>query len=202
MIRVCRGKFPHLQFIVADASDLSQLADATFDAIVFSFNGIDCLVPEESRHKCLRECHRVLKPAGVYIFSSHNPRSLFIDWQWDQDRLRRLANKVAAGGVVFHAALSALNFGRVMLGAARAFVKAIPRARRRLPMAAFWRGHGYIFDPAHGGLTMHYALPQQVVAELTRFGFKLLRTLPEDYPRKSHQYSTRWYYYAFSKHRA
>jgi SAM-dependent methyltransferase len=97
MIRACRSKFPHLRFNVADASDLSQFADASFDSVVFSFNGLDCLAPHEKRENCLRECHRVLKAGGVYIFSSHNPRSLFLDWQWDRDRLRRLANKVAGG---------------------------------------------------------------------------------------------------------
>src|SRR5215471_249530 len=48
MIRACRSKFPHLQFNVADASDLSQFHDASFDAVVFSYNGIDCL-PHEKR---------------------------------------------------------------------------------------------------------------------------------------------------------
>ena len=45
MIRACRSKFPHLRFNVADASDLSQFADASFDSVVFSFNGLDCLAP-------------------------------------------------------------------------------------------------------------------------------------------------------------
>lgn len=67
MVQVCRGKYPSLQFEVADAADLSRFADETFDAIVFSFNGIDYLAPDDKRHDCLRECHRVLKPGGVFI---------------------------------------------------------------------------------------------------------------------------------------
>lgn len=51
MIRACRAKFPHLQFAVADASDLSQYADASFDSVVFSYNGLDCLAPREKREK-------------------------------------------------------------------------------------------------------------------------------------------------------
>src|SRR5260221_405642 len=49
MIKTCRNKFPKLEFEVADASDLSGFADASFDAIVISFNGINCIVPEDRR---------------------------------------------------------------------------------------------------------------------------------------------------------
>lgn len=199
MIRICRRKFPDLQFEIADASDLSQCEDASFDAVVFSFNGLDCLAPDAKREDCLRECYRVLKPGGVFIFSSHNPRSLFLDWQWDRDRLRRLAKKVAKDGVLFQLTLAALTFLRLMMGIGRSLARAIPRAYRRLPTGTFWRGQGYILDPTHGGLLMHCAVPRSVVAELARFGFRLLQVLPEDYPRKSYQCSTRWYYYAFAK---
>jgi len=199
MIQICRSKFPHLQFEIADASDLSQYEDASFDAVVFSFNGLDYLTPDEKRESCLRECQRVLKPGGVFIFSSHNPRSLFLDWQWDRDRLRRLARRVAKGGVLFQLTLAALTFLRLTFSIAKSFAKAIPRACRRLPTVTFWRGQGYILDPTHGGLLMHCAVPGSVVAELIRFHFRHRQVLPEDYPRKSYQYSTRWYYYAFSK---
>jgi ubiquinone/menaquinone biosynthesis C-methylase UbiE len=199
MIRVCRSKFPHLRFDVADAADLSQFADGSFDAVVFSFNGVDQLVPDEKREDCLRECHRVLKAGGVYIFSSHNPWSLFIDWQWDRDRLQRLARKVKDEGVFFDLTFAALTCGRIILSIARSFAKAIPRAYRRLPTAAFWRGTGYIWDPAHGGLHTHYAVPAKVVAELNQFDFRLLEVLPENHPQKSFEYSTRWYYYVFAK---
>lgn len=199
MIRACRNKFPQLQFEVADASDLSQFADASFDSVVFSFNGIDCLT-REKRENCLRECYRVLKPGGVYIISSHNPRSLFLNWKWDQDRLRRLAGKVAgSGGVVFHLTLGALTCGRVMLSVARSLAKGIPRACRRVPTAAFWRGDGYISEASHGGLIYYCATPPRVVAAFSRAGFRLLQQLPEDYPGRGYEYSTRWYYYAFSR---
>ena len=199
MIRACRTRFPHLQFNVADAADLSQFADASFDAVVFSYNGLDCL-PHEKREDCLRECHRVLKTGGVYIFSTHNPRGLFLDWRWDRERLRRLANRVSKGeGVLFHLTLAALTCARVTLAVGRSFVKAIPRARWRLPTAAFWRGEGYVVDPSYGGLKYYCETPACVVAELTRASFELLQVLPENYPGKGYEYSTRWYYYAFSK---
>ena len=200
MIQACCSKFPRLQFKVADAADLSEFVDDSFDATVFSFNGIDQLVPDEKRESCLRECRRVLKAGGVFIFSSHNPRSLFIDWHWDRVRLRNLARKITkSGGVLFDMTLAVLTCGRIILSAARSFTKAIPRAYQKLPTAAFWRGRGYIWDPVHGGIQNHYALPAKVVAELNQFNFRLLEVLPENYPVKSCELSTRWYYYAFSK---
>ncbi len=41
--------FRELEFLVADASDLSAFSDGSFDAIVFSFNGLDYFFPEEQR---------------------------------------------------------------------------------------------------------------------------------------------------------
>lgn len=78
MTRACRMKYPNLRFEVADAANLSLLANEYFDAIVFSFNGMDYLVPDENRQQCLGECFRVLKQGGTFIFSCHNPRSLVV----------------------------------------------------------------------------------------------------------------------------
>ncbi len=202
MIRVCRDKFrgAHLQFQVADAADLSCLADAAFDAIIFSFNGMDYLAPDEKREQCLAGCYRLLRPGGTLIFSSHNPRSLFLDLHWDRDRLHMLASRVAERGTfAFHLALRMLTCGRVVLAGVRSLAKAIPRAYRRLPMKAFWKGEGYLWDPSNGGLLTHCAVPVRVVTELAKFHFRLLNFLPEDYPHKGYLYGTRWYYYAFRK---
>src|SRR5580704_5064508 len=38
MIKACQTKFPHLEFRVADAADLSAFPDESFDVVVFSFN--------------------------------------------------------------------------------------------------------------------------------------------------------------------
>lgn len=198
MIGACRSKFPNLQFKIADASDLSQFADASFDSVVFSYNGVDCL-PKPKRESCLHECRRVLKAGGVYIVSSHNPRSLFLEWQWDQDRLRRLARKVAENGVLFDLTLAALTCARAALSVVRTVAKAVPRARRRLPSAAFWQGEGYIIDTLNPDLIYYCGIPPRVVAEFARAGFRLLEQLPENYPGKGYEYSARWYYYAFSK---
>jgi len=199
MVQACRSKFPHLEFELADAADLSRFPDFSFDAVIFSFNGLDCLAPYGKRENCLRECHRVLKRGGVYIFSTHNPRSLFLEWQWDRTRLRRLASKVAPQGLLFDLSLAVLTSGRVALSVVRSCANAVSRGRRRLLSSAFWRGAGYVVDPSSYGARMYCGIPDCVVSEVTRIGFQLLQVVPENYPGKPCEYSTRWYYYAASK---
>lgn len=200
MIRTCRSKYPGLQFEVGDAADLSRFSDGCFDAVIFSFNGIDYLAPDQKRQECLRECHRVLKKEGVLIFSSHNPRSVILGWDWDWDRLRARANKITGNEKILSGpVLAALCCVRASLGLWRTAGQSIPRALRRIPTRTFWSGEGYLYDPSHGGLWTHCGTPPRVTAELHRMQFQVLRKLPEDYPRGSRRFSTRWYYYAFSK---
>jgi ubiquinone/menaquinone biosynthesis C-methylase UbiE len=79
MVRACERRFEstggRVRFAVCDARDMSQFADASFDFVLFSYNGIDYL-PHEDRMIILREIRRVLKPDGWYFFSSHNLRFL------------------------------------------------------------------------------------------------------------------------------
>ncbi len=201
MVHICRAKFPRLQFEVRDASDLSIFANESFDVIVFSFNGIDYLVPSEKRLRCIRECYRVLKRGGTFLFSCHNPRSVVVGWNWDWNSLRTKAGSIAGDDRKIYfpivlAGLSSAKFGITLL---RAGVQSIPRAVRRLKTNTYWRGEGYQFDPAHGGLWTHQAAPCHVIAELTGAQFRVLQTLPEDYPRSPRSWRTRWYYYAFGK---
>lgn len=200
MIRVCRTKFPRLQFAVADASDLSGFEAGSFDAVIFSFNGLDHLCPDQKRQRCLQECHRVLKPGGVFIFSSHNPRALFVDWCWDRERLRMLATQSAGTRRwLFYPGLASLTCWTIALALFKTGATTIPRALRKLPTKAFWRGAGYVLDPIHGGVLTYCAVPRRVIAELASFHFDLLLELPEDYPQRSRSYGTRWFYYVFGR---
>ena len=200
MIKTCRNKFPHLEFEVADASELSGFSDGSFDAVIISFNGIDCLVPEERRWQCLRECSRVLRSGGVFIFSSHNPRSIFLRPAWSRDRVRAFTAKFVPERSAFHkSTLAILTVAKAVHSFLRAAGGSLWRIGSRIPKAAFWQGEGYEFDPAHGGLLLHSSVPEQVLQELTRFNFRLETLQGDDYPRRSHSLVTDWYYYAFSK---
>ena len=200
MIQICRHKFPELEFEVADAADLRSHADASFDAIVIAFNGIDYLCPEERRRQCLRECARVLRKGGVLLFSSHNPRSIIVRPAWSRDRLRAFAAKlVPDSSAFFGTALAILTLAKACHSFLRATGASIRRIGRRLPTAVFWRGEGYVFDSAHGGLVTHCAIPRRVCGELGQFDFRLEASRGDDYPRRSHALITDWYYYVFSK---
>jgi ubiquinone/menaquinone biosynthesis C-methylase UbiE len=71
MVRSCRRKWTQLTFVHGEASDMHMLRENEFDFVLFSFNGIDSM-SHEKRVRALKEVHRVLKPGGVFAFSSHN----------------------------------------------------------------------------------------------------------------------------------
>lgn len=65
-----------VDFCVSDATSL-PFNDETFDYVLFSYNGIDDIMPEGKRYMALLEIQRVLKPEGIFLFSTHNFWSLF-----------------------------------------------------------------------------------------------------------------------------
>lgn len=200
MIRSCRKKFPDLDFLLADASDLSAFEDASFDAIVFSFNGLDSVVPREKRSRCLQECWRVLRPEGVFVFSSHNPRSLLVRADWDRGRLRAFARRfISQQNIFFSQVIAFLTAAKATQAFLSAAFRCVLKTVRRIPSFAFWRGEGELYDSSHGGLRIHCSIPDRVEAELAEFDFHLVRVRGDDYPRTSRMLLTDWYYYVFSK---
>ncbi len=79
MVEACIKRFPNpgprTRFEVVDATDMTGVPDGYYDFILFSFNSIDCVEPED-RVKVFREAIRVGKPGGHFVFSSHNLRYL------------------------------------------------------------------------------------------------------------------------------
>ena len=71
MVAAARARFPHLDLRQGDSRDLSDFADASFDFVLFSFNGIDS-IDHDGRMRSHREAWRVLRPGGAYMFSGHN----------------------------------------------------------------------------------------------------------------------------------
>jgi ubiquinone/menaquinone biosynthesis C-methylase UbiE len=200
MVAACQQKFPQLEFLVADATNLASLNDQIFNAVVMAFNGMDYLSPAESRRRCLAEIRRVLRKDGVLIFSSHNPRALFPWPVWNRKRIEEVAQRLAERRTwLLEPARFFLLWLRVAAALLKSGMEGVLRFCRRAPCRAFWSGDGYMVDPAHGGLVTHYAVPKQVIAELERQGFRLLRFAGDDYPRQSHAYVTDWYYYVFQK---
>ena len=199
MVNACRERFPTLDFVVGDAADLSGFPDASFDIVVFAFNGMDYVLPGERRQKCVANVHRLLKPGGRFIFSSHNPRSVVIRPNWNRDRLRRIARKFAEGSRVLYALwLAGLTTAHFMWACIQAIGTTASRALKRIPTRMFWHGEGTLMDSVHGGLLTHYWTPREVVRVLSDW-FQVECVLGNDYPHSGHGFVTDWYYYVFTK---
>jgi SAM-dependent methyltransferase len=71
MVTACRIEHPGVRFQQMDARDMASFDAGAFALAAFSFNGIDS-VPASDRAKVLAEVHRVLRPGGFFVVSSHN----------------------------------------------------------------------------------------------------------------------------------
>ena len=200
MVNLCRRRFPTLDFVIADATDLSMFADESFEAIVFSFNGLDYLWPEQRRDQCIRECYRLLQENGILIFSSHNPRAIAVRPAWEQERVRAFASRLVGGRrLLLLPTLIVITLAKALLTSLQASCTTIVRTLSRLPRRVFWSGKGYLVDRAHRGLITYHSVPSRVLSDLSNFGFESLQVLGDDYPRRSSLWLTDWYYYVFKK---
>lgn len=168
MVTTARANFPQETFVVGDAADLGRFDDETFDAVVFSFNGLDYLQPENRRSTALAEIRRVLRPDGVFIMSTHNPRAVVRPPGGEGPRARRLA----AAGLMTVRAIQARGFSDVVR-----------------------RGHGYHRDHVQG-LDTYFATPDRLADELKEAGFTLLERVGSDFPAKLRAWSSSWTYVA------
>jgi len=194
MVRICREKYPQWEYLEASATDLSPFQSESFDAVVLSYNMLDDLMSDESRRRCLLECRRVLRENGFLIFSSHNPRAIFVRPEREKTDSPSSAYRPALSGFIpalfrktLH--LSASHFAAVCASVRRVFSYGIKRP--------FWRGEGYM--PDYENLMTHFATPRKMIAELVRYGFRFIALQGDDYPKKSHLLITEWYYYVFMR---
>jgi ubiquinone/menaquinone biosynthesis C-methylase UbiE len=196
MIRRCRMKFPAVDFVVADAADLSQFSDRSFDAVVFGYNGLDCLYPLERRLRCLRECHRVLRDDGVFIFSSHNPRAVWVRPAWDRERVREFVSKlVPETNFAFSVAVAMITVVKATTAAVKCLSSSADRLLRRIFSRAFWVGHGYLIDSSDGRVLTYHATAEHVCVGLRTCHFRVEEIAASDYPRPASRFVTDWLYY-------
>lgn len=75
MVEACRMRYPKTNFLCCDVRAMNALKSGSFDFVLFSFNGID-YISHNDRINSLREISRVLKPGGIFVFSTHNLSAL------------------------------------------------------------------------------------------------------------------------------
>lgn len=175
MVALARGRHPGVDIRHGDAADLSDFADDTFDAAMFSYNGIDCLSSDEQRLRCLHECARVLRPGGVLIWSQHNPRLLV-----------HVPPKVRRGM-------------RARIGRCRGAAQSFGREVRRVATSVFWRGRGFIDDTVDRGAVYYMATRRRAIAEADDAGLEVVDVVPSTFPTRAPSPLVPWYYYAAVK---
>ena len=157
MVRACRERYPHLDFRRADARDLAQFGNGSFDFALFSFNGID-YVGHEDRARVLCEIARVLRPGGVLVFSAHNLASV-------------------PSGTLLHRAFQ-VSISANPLRSAKSIVRAainLVNYLRNAPGQQRTADYAVLVDPAHGFvLRTYYVTPEEQQRQLAAAGFSSL----------------------------
>lgn len=172
MVEACMQRWPNLEFLHCDATAMSCIADMTFDAVIFSFNGIDVIRSDKGREDCFSEIARVLKPGGLFIFSSHNARVL---GNWPQ--------------------LKGAHGYQVPWRIFRAAFRSAYLTFRMITSKAFWRREGYIHDPVHGGMDHYVSTPQTIKPQIEAPGFSMLEVVNGHFPVVRSSSLAPWFYY-------
>ncbi len=170
MAEACRRRFPSIDVSVGDARDLSRFPAHSFGLVTFSFNGIDA-VDHAGRAQVLREVHRVLRPGGLFWFSTLNIAGLGLrlrpwipEWQAERDGRLRFAYDNAR--MLARIPKRLLNYARVR--------------------PWFRRGDGWAIDTlsAHDyNLLVHYTSLARQRDELAEHGFQIERALDSGHGR-------------------
>src|SRR3989344_2013968 len=83
--KIAEKKGFFIKYQVGDATNL-RFADNIFDGVFFSNQGWTQIFGKENRLTAFREIHRVLKPKGYFLFTTHVRKwrgfTFFWFWQW------------------------------------------------------------------------------------------------------------------------
>ena len=160
MVEHCRRAYPRATFSRGDLRDLSRFESAGWDAVVAGFAVIDVLSDDE-RGVFLDEVHRILRPGGLFIFSTHNLACAPL--------LRGPLRSISAATPV--------SFASQVLRIPRS----LRNRRRLLPWQLVAEDHAILNDPAHDFSLLHYYITRDgQERQLARRGFALSECLRLD----------------------
>lgn len=77
-----------IPFQVGNAKALAFISQL-FDVVIFSFNGLMSIPNGQERFRALQEIHRVLKPGGLFLFTTHDreqDENYFAFWREEKER--------------------------------------------------------------------------------------------------------------------
>ncbi len=95
LLAVAEARVPQATFLLRDAAEVDALGDP-FDAVLFSFNGIDCIRPVGQRVALLAAAYRALRPGGILYLSTHDAPAQVRRDLADRDAVRRVPRWLAA----------------------------------------------------------------------------------------------------------
>ncbi len=180
LVEAASRRFPQARLEEGDARDLSRFRQGSFALVLFSFNGIDGLAHDD-RALVIDEALRVLRPGGVFAYSTHN-----------------LDHSAAGDGF-----LTAVR--RRLLHRPWSVVRHLPHLPRALASYARLRRHtqagdGWTMgpDPAYGfSVVWHYTTLGAALAEARRAGFGQIEVYTSDgrrLPEAASDASTPWFH--------
>lgn len=180
MVDACQQKYPNLRFLHADATNMPMFEDNSFNFVLFSFNGLDS-ISHEHRIQALREIYRILKPMGVFAFSSHNldDKKRISPWEIGE--------------------FSFINIGRVLVNIVRSLILHLKVRKHQIRTA----NYAILSDPLDGrGHLDYFITKQNQVKQLEEIGFQDIKILDRNTQfvdaQTPDQYS-HWLYYICRK---
>jgi SAM-dependent methyltransferase len=152
------GGEPGVELVVGDARDLAPI-EGRFDFVIFSFNGIDAVSPED-RLAVLDQVRAKLRPGGLFQFSTHNLGTLPFDTR------RELSPRFAGSRAYrLYAWLNGIRYARN-----------VRRVNRGLDLdAARARGWDLVHSQAHDfQVRDYYVDPEFQVRQLREHGLEVV----------------------------
>jgi SAM-dependent methyltransferase len=188
MLRYCRSRHMGVKLLQCDARKMDPFQDEAFDVVVATWNAIDDS-DHSDRLKILNEVRRVLRPRGLFIFSSHN-RDFQIRSAY------RFRGFVSAPDPIQLLKRNAIRVKRYVTGILNHLdLKRIEIRRRE---------YAFLNDPSHNfRLLTYYIKKESQIEQLETIGFSDIEMVDESgsFLRPDQECRDGWIYYVCRKSR-